>query len=355
MITSIRFENFRGFQNLSLQGLERITLISGKNNAGKSSILEGIFLAMDHAAPDSFLKVNGFRGLPLVYDANCLWEPLFFELNTKEKMRISMQLKEEAAALEYEREDSFIPSDGAGAPQDVFNQFLQSAKANYSLKFNFKYGEYSESGHYVVSSSGVLRNISTSIDGNQIKPLMLTHYINSATINNAIVLAEWFSNLQLRGKKQQVIDILKVMDPTISDISAIVIKGQIQLYAKMGEKLLPLKLAGDGINKLLFLILTIVENPNSLVLIDEIETGFHYSMYPKLWKILAIAARENNCQIIATTHSYECIDGVTEGIGLEEAEDFCYFRIERNAGESKAFRYSGNLLRTAIHSNMEVR
>ena len=125
--------------------------------------------------------------------------------------------------------------------------------------------------------------------------------------------------------------------------------------AKMGEKLLPLKLAGDGINKLLFLILTIVENPNSLVLIDEIETGFHYSMYSKLWKILAIAARENNCQIIATPHSYECIDGVIEGVGPEEAEDFCYFRIERNEGESKAFRYSGSLLRTAIHSNMEVR
>lgn len=355
MVNSVCFENFRGFKKLSLQELKRITLISGKNNAGKSSILEGIFLALDHSAPDSFVKINGFRGLPLAYDANCLWEPLFYGLNTREKMRINMQLKNTDAALEYERDDSFVPSDGAGAPQDVFNQFLQSAQTNYSLKFNYKFGDYTEAGHFVVSSSGVLRNVNTNIDGNQLKSLMLTHYINSATINNPVVLAEWFSKLELEGKKQQVIETLKIMDANISDISAIVIRGQIQLYAKMGERLLPLKLAGDGINKLLFLVLTIVENPGSLVLIDEIETGFHYSMYPKLWKILATAARENNCQIIATTHSYECIEGATEGVEPGEEDDFCYFRIERSEEASRAFRYSGSLLHTAIHSNMEVR
>lgn len=81
----------------------------------------------------------------------------------------------------------------------------------------------------------------------------------------------------------------------------------------MGEKLLPLKLAGDGICKLLFILLAIIANPNSIILIDEIETGFHYSKYPKLWEVIANPARDYNCQIIATTHSYECIDGAIDG------------------------------------------
>ena len=123
----------------------------------------------------------------------------------------------------------------------------------------------------------------------------------------------------------------------------------------MGEKLLPLKLAGDGINKLLFIVLSIIANPNSVILIDEIETGFHFSMYAKLWEI-SIVAQKNNCQIIATTHSYECINGAIDGIETANMQNaFCYYRIERADGENKAFRYSGDLVRSAINFSMEVR
>ncbi|MCI8584923.1 MAG: AAA family ATPase [Lachnospiraceae bacterium] len=44
MIERISFEHFLGFDKLELQDMKPITLISGKNNAGKSFILEGIFL-----------------------------------------------------------------------------------------------------------------------------------------------------------------------------------------------------------------------------------------------------------------------------------------------------------------------
>jgi len=55
-------ENFRGFKEIELSELKPITLISGKNNTGKSSILEGIFLFLDHISPDCFSKINYFRG-----------------------------------------------------------------------------------------------------------------------------------------------------------------------------------------------------------------------------------------------------------------------------------------------------
>ena len=40
MIRDIKFENFRGFQNLELTDLKPVTLISGRNNAGKSSLVD---------------------------------------------------------------------------------------------------------------------------------------------------------------------------------------------------------------------------------------------------------------------------------------------------------------------------
>ncbi len=58
MIENIKLENFRGFKEIELTDLRRISLISGKNNSGKSSVLEGVFLFLDHLAPESFVKIK---------------------------------------------------------------------------------------------------------------------------------------------------------------------------------------------------------------------------------------------------------------------------------------------------------
>ena len=63
MIRGVTINNFRGFEAISISDMSRMTLISGRNNVGKSSILEALFLMMDHTSNDSFAKINGFRGL----------------------------------------------------------------------------------------------------------------------------------------------------------------------------------------------------------------------------------------------------------------------------------------------------
>ena len=62
MIRNLSIESFRGFESIDISDMNRITLISGRNNVGKSSILEALFLIMDHSSSDSFGKINGFRG-----------------------------------------------------------------------------------------------------------------------------------------------------------------------------------------------------------------------------------------------------------------------------------------------------
>ena len=165
-----------------------------------------------------------------------------------------------------------------------------------------------------------------------------------------------FRSLELDGKKQHIVEILKLIEPAISDLSTIVVNGVAQLFVKIDNQLLPLRLAGDGLNKLLFIILSIVVNPNSILLVDEIETGLHYSMFPKLWEIVAQAACENGCQIIATTHSYECIVGAVDGINQAGKNSaFCFYRLGKNNTGSHVYRYSDDLLQTAVAADMEVR
>ena len=118
--------------------------------------------------------------------------------------------------------------------------------------------------------------------------------------------------------------------------------------------MLPIQFSGDGINKLLYIVLSIMDAKNGLLLIDEIDTGFHYSMYKELWKIVSDVSREYNCQVIASTHSYENIVGAVEGV-KDHPEDFSFYRIGYDKEDLKAFRYSYDLLKSAIRSDMEVR
>lgn len=356
MIEKVKIENFKGFDKIELPDLKPITLISGKNNVGKSSILEGIFLFMDHTNTDSFAKLNFLRGMSLSSTSVNVWEPLFYQMDTQKRIRISIAKSGAVSILEYDRDDAFTPVNDMNLQPDSMNQVISAARSAYTLRFRYERGDYEENGHFIASPGGIFRNLTTTHEGNYVEPRTLTQFISDRTMKGANVIAEWFGKLELEGKKQQVIDALRMVDPSIQDLSTIAVNGLVQLYAKMGSQMLPLRLAGDGINKFLYIILSILSNPESIFLIDEVETGFHYSMYQKLWETVARAAHENGSQVIATTHSYECISAAADAIAKTRLdEEFCYLRIDKQEKEYRVRTYSDELLRIALETEMEVR
>ncbi len=358
MIEQVIFENFRGFKRLELSDLKPITLISGKNNAGKSSVLEGIFLFLDHSLPESFSKINRFRGLMSHINSANLWETAFYQMNVQNPLHILLTYKGVPASLEYVRDDTFVPSADLNVPQEQMGQILFSAASAYSLRFKYQKADYIEDGHFIIGPTGIMRDMTAPASPNPDHRMPFTQFINAAIINSNSdsFIAEWLGKLELEGRKRRIIEILQLIEPAMEDLSTIVINGKAQIFAKIKQQLLPLRLAGDGLNKLLFMLLSIAVNPYSIVLIDEIETGFHYSMLPGLWETIAQTAFENHCQIIATTHSYECIVGAVDGIGkAKRSSAFCYYRLDKNGDGSHAFRYSDELLETAVATDMEVR
>jgi len=358
MIERIIFENFRGIKKLDLMDLKPLTLISGKNNVGKSSILEGIFLFLDHVAPESFAKINRFRGLLPSADSASLWETSFYQMDMQNSLRISVTYANTQALLEYERDDAFIPPVDMNVSQEIMGQIISSAASNYTLKFKYQIEDYVEEGHFIVGPMGIVRNMPTNVTPNASLSMPFTQFINAPIISGAndSFIAEWIGKLELAGKKQHIIEIMKFIEPEINDLTTIVANGNVQVFAKIGTRLLPFKLAGDGLSKLLFIVLSIAINPHSIVLIDEIETGFHHSMYSQLWNTIAQAAYDNNCQIIATTHSYECIVGAVDGIERAgRSSAFCYYRLDKNDMGNQVYRYSDDLLQTAVATDMEVR
>lgn len=363
MIDNIRFEHFRGFKSLELRDIKPLTLISGKNNAGKTSVLEGIFLGLAGMETESFIKINQIRGIYSPDTPTDIWETLFYNMDTTVPAQITMRLNGSDLSLNYSRDDSFRPL-RSGWPVKTRQKIISSAKSSYALKILYKYKDIDEVSHFVLNEDGPemftekTQTMNFEKDSSFTESLPEAHFINSLIVNTeSDRISEWLGLAELNGDKGKVIDILKNIEPSISELSVILRNNSVQIYAKAGESLLPLKLSGDGINRLAFIVLAIMTNPNSIILVDEIETGFHYSMYPMLWNVVAQAAREQNCQIIATTHSYECIMGAAEGIeaaGMKD--DFCYCRIDRKKNsDTSAGHFDFEMLNAAGSANWEVR
>lgn len=357
MISNLHIECFRGIQKLDIKDMRRIVLLSGNNNVGKSSILEALFFMMDHLSPDSFSRMNAFRGLSVPVSGVSLWEPLFYQMNPSNSIIIQAERGKDKLSLTYSKDDNYIPALNGGIPKDVAGSFQSSAKINYTLRFEFNISgsiDYSEIGHFTTSDTRTLREIANDDGDKQLIKLTYTSFVNNYYVRTDRSILDRMGKAEINGEKNNIINFLRRIDPSINDIVTLSINGIPQLYINTNNKLLPIHFSGDGINKLLYIVLSIMDAKNGLLLIDEIDTGFHYSMYKELWKIVSDVSREYNCQVIASTHSYENIIGAVDGV-KDSPDDFSFYRIGYVNDELKSFRFSYDLLKSALRSELEVR
>ncbi|MBE6029406.1 MAG: DUF2813 domain-containing protein [Clostridiales bacterium] len=357
MLSNLTIENFRGIQKLNIEDMRRLVLLSGKNNVGKSSVLEAVFFMMDHLSPDSFNRMNVFRGLNTPTNGVSLWEPLFFQMDPDNTIKIQATRGEDTLKLIYSKDDSYIPAQNGGLPQDAVGSFQSSAKRDYTLRFDFQMKgsvDYSELGHFTTSNNGMLREIYDETGNKQLMSLTYTSFVNNNFVRTDRAILDRMGKAEIKGEKRKLIEFLNYIDPSISDIVTLSVNGIPQLYINTNNKLLPVQFSGDGINKMLYIVLSIMDAKDGIVLIDEIDTGFHHSMYKVLWEIVADVSRDYNCQVIATTHSYENIIGAIEGVS-SCPEDFSFYRLGYDKEGLKSFRSSYDLLKSAIRSDLEVR
>lgn len=353
MIKSLKIKNFKQFKDFEINNLSLVNLISGKNNVGKSSFLEALFLLIDHSNPEVFMKLNNFRRSEKFMGVT-IWENIFYNFNSDNIIQIMAEKDNEKMEITYSKDKTFVPINNRNVESTLFNDFKNSAKMNYSLKYDFRWNDYKETNNIIVGNEGFLVNVQTSEKDNEIKNICQIYMVNYDTARGDNIILDWFGEIEKNNSKMEFIEFLNIIDPNISDVMVITDKSVPRLYVKFkNSNIFPIEFMGDGIRKLLHLYLVIKVKEYDIVLIDEIENGLHYSMYEILWKYIYKLAKDRNCQIIATTHSYENI--VAFKSVLNNNDDISYFRLGKNEDKIKAYRFSAEMLDEAISLNMEVR
>ena len=354
MMSEIHIENFRGIKRLDVQNMRPIVLVSGKNNVGKTSFLEALFLLMSRGNASVFQSLNVFRNRLFFNATNTeVWEPLFYMRDPNNKMSITSLFEGKNLSLTLQKDESHIPNATAGLPNGALEQLRLFTMKSYSLKGFFAFDDKTNNFHISSSPNGILtENDKRHVEDNN--NVLMARFVSDSIIRGDASITDLFGKAELEDKKQFIIDILKMIDTSITDVTNLAFAGNSSLYIRNDKGLLPIQFAGDGINKLIYLALSIMQTKNGIVLIDELESGFHYTMLSNVWRMIATLSEEYNCQIVATTHSIENIGAAISGLRGKES-DFCYYRLGRNEETIEAHRFSYDILKSALKSELEVR
>ena len=379
MLSSLQISNFRLFQSLSIERLNRVNLIVGKNNAGKSTFLEAVELYASNANPTVLLELVEYRQESWYseaqpkskYSIENSVRHLFFkhELPQLGKQGIligevssNIKLHINAAAYQFSDEAEGTTTRRIRITPEQLD-LIEDDIANIEV---FLVAEEGDKTRRLFRLDRGIREIrsfnSRSLYGRQETEFnFVWQFVSTDNMPNRKLAALW-DLTSLTDLEDEVISALKLIDDRVSGVAFVgdVSQGRsgenrIPLVKLKGiDEPLPLRSMGDGMTRLFHIAVALVNAQNGLLLIDEFENGLHWSVQPKVWDIVFQLAERLNVQVFATTHSRDCIEGFD--IAWNSYPDLgAFFRLDAKDKSIKATEYTSETLSDAIEMDVEVR
>jgi len=144
-------------------------------------------------------------------------------------------------------------------------------------------------------------------------------------------------------------------DPEIEYGPGIGVGRRVMVKLKGYDRPVPLKSCGDGATRLFGVAIALANSAGGFLLIDEAENGLHWSIERDFWRMVLRTARENNVQVLATTHGWDCITGFAKAVNETPEEDGLLLRLDRDGGRIRAVDYTEEDLAVAAEQRIEVR
>jgi AAA15 family ATPase/GTPase len=338
MLTNISIKNFRCFSESSFKGFNRVNLIGGKNNAGKTALLEALLI--------NFLPANGSVRLLQKFrqedDKTAkkyperTWENLFFNQQKNQNIVLNSTYSNDYnSIIELRCDESiedfikYVDEKENDSENMEFAQLKNSVSnsTNSALHIDAtKNGEKYASSVLVASSKGIVGKSGSAPDPS------VVDFVHSRMSFTQQSLASDFDNAFDKGYYEFIIDGLKIIDDSILEARTSSIGSPVIKINRDGEKSMPLSYFGDAIYKIMSVVLKLLNGrENGVLLIDEIENGMHYTSHNNYWNLLFRLAEKFKIQIFATSHSLEMIRSFNE------------------VANSPEFRYSATYFEMARH------
>lgn len=373
MIKELHLKNFKCFDDLKLERLKTFNVIAGKNNYGKTSILDALFAFYGVKNPGILLNIQGFRKeIAYIPTEKPFWVGYFKDSDLSLKMSIKVRDENSTVVQEYS-------SGNSGSGESVLSLKVDSILSNptplplrQTLGSNsnenilrVKVSEVENGKRYItndlftvtITANGpeITGQINQTKKGESYNFKSATIITTSKRINKETTIAN-VSTLLTQKRKPELIGNLKKIDPRINDIAIIAVGETKEIYLDIGlSELTEISMLGEGISRALSFISLVIVQKNSIVLIDEIENGIHYSVIKDIIKALISSSKNNNNQVFVTTHSSDVINAIN---AIEnKKDDVSYIRLGRDKETAKpvAAMFDMDDFSYSVESGWEVR
>lgn len=360
MIRDLTLTRFRSLRSFSVPGLTRVSLFLGGNNAGKTSVLEAAELLLggprllwrSPSRRDEFLpeqERTSTYGAGVEADIRHLFCGHALQLGSSFRIE-SSGWPARTFACEVVSAHEAGDSDQAG---------LALPEVEPLMAVRVEASNPDRVATIPLTAQGGLhrdtwrRFLQEGIKGSSSSPVV--SMISPSTADTGSLGVLW-DRIVLTPEEDRVIEALRIIEPEVERLAAIS-RARDGLLVKLRDMdmRIPLGSMGDGIRYLLTLAMHLVYVSGGCLLVDEIDTGLHYSVMEKLWRLVLESARRLDVQVIASTHSLDCLRSLASvcRTSADAREDVSVHRVNR--GTVQAIRYSSDELQTAVREEMEIR
>lgn len=379
MYSSIRIQGYRGLDSFRLCGLGRVNLLVGTNNCGKTSILECIELLRSAGHPSVLSAIAARRGeWTRAGDGDARGTPVPRPNLVDVSHLFANRGLENPIRIEAER--------AGGADPAAWNDRVTVCVQAPSPSEHDERGPEPEEEEEEEDARLVLRAKWSDAQDDHRDPVILlptSRLRHPSHLGRALRLGPWrnlarqpvrfvtptgvtvadvvetLSDFVLTPKEEAVTRALRIVEPAIERIAPVDLgrhdrdaPGGVVLKLRDVPDRVPIGSMGDGLWRMLGLALALADAEGGVVLIDEIDSGFHYSVMEDMWRMLGKQAAEQSVQVFATTHSRDCYESLA-AVATSEAGDVTIQRIDRGRGE--AIRFSREAVVAAAERGTEVR
>ena len=388
MLKSLEIKNFRALEDFRVSNLGRVNLIVGKNNSGKSSVLEALRIyagnaqrgLLEEIAEGHDEKYRLRESEQIESDIQLPFENFFVgrQFPHEETLAISIgELTSGDKALRIEHgflvEEEVVEKDASGNIVERRNRrrrILNPSSEELS----------SESiSHALFVTKGERTFPPIRLDQSRL-PRLRNRIEISGTLPCSVIptpfipvdvlAAEW-DNIVLTEHEEVVKQALQIIEPKFENL-AFVREDENNRYSsknyrrfakvKMSDspRPVPLNSLGDGMLRVFQLVLNVFPAKGGFLLIDEFENGLHFSVQEKVWVMLFELAKKLNIQIFATTHSWDCIESFANTAIARQDVEGVLFRVGRSAKKSNrgqviATVFDEDALYNITQADVEVR
>ena len=386
MLKSLEIKNFRILEDFKVSRLGKVNLIVGKNNLGKSSVLEALRIYAGNAQRELLEQIVAGhdekyrlgKNEQIESDIQLPFEDLFTGRQFPQDETLAISIGELASADDalriehgfiFEEEKVLEANSGEivsrsrrRVPEDSLDE-LSPEMISHEL-FVTK-GKRSFPAIRLDKSSSHFSYPPMKISGTLPCSVIPTQFIS---IDD---LADEWDKIVFTEHEEVVRDALRIITPEFENLTFVrndegnkdprqVFRRSAKVKISDSPHPVPLNSLGDGMLRVLQLVLNVFPAKGGFLLIDEFENGLHFSVQEKVWALLFELAQKLDIQIFATTHSWDCIESFAKAAIARKDVEGVLFRVGRsvkksNRGQVIATVFDEDALYNITQTDVEVR